>query len=63
MLPQKSEHKQQEGSLLARLDAEARCCNNWSFRSHNHWSLRFLKLFLLHKDGRGKVGKLTLNIA
>lgn len=35
------------------LGTEACCCNNSSFRSHNHQSLRFLKVFLLHKDGGG----------
>lgn len=52
-LPQKSEHDQEEASPLGMLGAEACCCNDSSFRSHNHWSLRFLKLFLLHKDGGG----------
>lgn len=46
-------------SPLAMLGMEACCCNNSSFRSHNHESLRFLKLFLLHKDGgKKKVGEL-----
>lgn len=47
-------------SPLAMLGMEACCCNNSSFRSHNHESLRFLKLFLLHKDGGKKKSWRTL---
>lgn len=61
-LPQKREQNQEEGPLLAALGTEAHCCTNSSFRSHNHWSLRFLKLFLLPKDARGKAGKPALNV-
>lgn len=60
-MPQKSEHNQEEASLLAMLGAEACCRNNSSFRSHNHQSLRFLKLFLRHKDGGKRAGKPALN--